>query len=104
MTVPGLQAVLGLLAGYLGLALLIWRLKPWLAWGQSPEENALPASDSLSTVSVILPVRNEATNLNACIASLLALGAGEIIIVDDQSTDATPLIMQQLAAQWCWAQ
>lgn len=95
-----LQGSLGLLAGYFGFGLLLWRLKPWLPWGQAPPEGLTLASDALSRVSVILPVRNEASNLTGCIASLLTLGAGEIIVVDDQSTDTTALLLQQLATQY----
>jgi len=48
-------------------------------------------------VSVIIPVRNEAKNLRRC---LEALGdAGEVIVVDSQSTDATVEIAREFGAQ-----
>jgi glycosyltransferase involved in cell wall biosynthesis len=57
-------------------------------------------------LSVIVPARNEALNLPACLGSLLsqsedgfALGADwEILIVDDDSTDSTRAIAEEAAA------
>ncbi len=57
-------------------------------------------------LSVIVPARNEAASLGACLASLLAQsepgfalgGQWEIIVVDDDSTDATPEIARNAAA------
>lgn len=92
-----MQEHLFLIAGYLGLFLLIWRLKPWLDWGKFSV--AEPDSESkLNQVSVILPVRNEADNIQLCLEHLLRLGAREVIVVDDQSDDATPQILADFAA------
>ncbi len=51
-------------------------------------------------VSVIVPARNEADNIGACIASLLGTTYArcEIVIVDDRSTDGTPDIVRSLSA------
>lgn len=50
------------------------------------------------SVSVLIPARNEQRNIEACVRA--CLGAGyplhEIIVYDDQSTDATPHILQAL--------
>lgn len=48
-------------------------------------------------ISVIIPVRNEARNLPRCLASLE--GAGEVIVVDSQSSDDTCEIARHHAAQ-----
>lgn len=48
-------------------------------------------------VSVIIPVRNEAHNLNRCLESLRA--AGEVYVVDSQSSDNTAEIAQSFGAQ-----
>jgi glycosyltransferase involved in cell wall biosynthesis len=48
-------------------------------------------------VSVIVSVRNEAHNLPRCLESLY--GAGEIYVVDSQSTDATADIARSFGAQ-----
>ena len=47
-------------------------------------------------VSVIVPVRNEAHNLERCLKSLD--GAGEIFVIDSQSTDATSEIAHAFGA------
>ncbi len=61
-----------------------------------PDEAPLPMP--APHVSIILPVRNEETTLDACLASLLAQEYPDfdITIIDDGSTDATP----RLLAAW----
>jgi hypothetical protein len=51
---------------------------------------------ALLPVTVIVPARNEARNLPRCLASLR--GAGEVYVVDSQSTDATVEIAQSHGA------
>lgn len=48
-------------------------------------------------VSVIVPVRNEAHNLRRCLESLR--GAGEVYVVDSQSSDGTAEIAREFGAQ-----
>jgi glycosyltransferase involved in cell wall biosynthesis len=48
-------------------------------------------------VSVLIPVKNEAANLPRCLASVA--WAGEIIVVDSQSTDRTVTISEDLGAK-----
>jgi glycosyltransferase involved in cell wall biosynthesis len=48
-------------------------------------------------VSVIIPVRNEARNLPRCLESLAA--AGEVYVIDSQSTDDTVAIAQSHGAK-----
>ncbi len=52
-------------------------------------------------VSVLIPARNEALNIEACVrAALRAAPAGsEILVYDDASTDQTPQILQRLCAE-----
>jgi len=52
-------------------------------------------------VSVIIPARNEAENIETAVRSILATTYEpmELLIVDDRSTDATPTIAQSLAAE-----
>jgi len=61
-----------------------------------PEPCALPVPPS--HVSIILPVRNEESNIDGVLASLLAQDypAFDITVIDDGSTDATP----DLLATW----
>jgi glycosyltransferase involved in cell wall biosynthesis len=56
------------------------------------------------TLSLIVPCYNEAATLEACIGNLLDFAAGqdfslEIIVVDDASTDASPRILEGVAAR-----
>ncbi len=52
------------------------------------------------TVSVIVPARNEEHNIRRCVESLLEQDYDdyEVIVVDDGSTDGTPLILDELMA------
>lgn len=60
--------------------------------------------DELPTVSVLIPARNEAENLPACLDSLLQLDYPvdklEILIGDDQSTDLTATIVKAYEQQY----
>jgi chlorobactene glucosyltransferase len=51
--------------------------------------------------TVLIPARNEERNIEACIKSVLAQTYPnlQVIVVDDQSTDRTPTILQNLAQQ-----
>jgi glycosyltransferase involved in cell wall biosynthesis len=48
-------------------------------------------------ISIVIPARNEAHNLPACLESVR--GAGEIYVIDSQSTDCTAEIAQSFGAQ-----
>lgn len=56
------------------------------------------------TVSIIIAARNEADNISACLASLVALSYPrellEIILVDDRSTDGTASMIRTYADQY----
>jgi chlorobactene glucosyltransferase len=58
-----------------------------------------PPADRYPLVSAIVPARNEAVNISACVVSLLnsQYPALEVIVVDDCSTDGTGEIVQILA-------
>ncbi len=51
------------------------------------------------TVSILVPTRDEEENIAACIGSLLAQDypSFEVIVMDDQSSDATRSILEQIA-------
>ncbi len=52
-------------------------------------------------VSVCIPARNEESNIEACVRSVLASVdvSVEVLVYDDQSTDATPTILARLVAE-----
>jgi chlorobactene glucosyltransferase len=60
-----------------------------------------PPPGELPLISIVVPARNEAANIERCVRSLLdqRYPRIEIIAVDDASTDATPQILARLAAQ-----
>src|SRR5579859_2388918 len=64
-----------------------------------PREASLPAP--APHISIILPVRNEEANINACVSSLLAQDYPDfdLTIIDDGSTDATPCLLAQWEAR-----
>jgi len=55
---------------------------------------------SAPPVSIIVPARNEARNIRRCVEALLAQTYPnfELIVLDDRSTDDTPMILAELAA------
>ncbi len=57
----------------------------------------LPLPETAPRVSIILPVRNEEANIDACLKSLLAQDYPNfsITVIDDGSTDATPCLLDQ---------
>lgn len=65
----------------------------------APEWNKLP--DTQPLISVIVPARNEAREIERCLRSLIAQDYSnlEIIVVDDRSDDATGSIMDSLAGE-----
>jgi glycosyltransferase involved in cell wall biosynthesis len=63
----------------------------------STPQVALPAPVTSVTVTVIVPARNEETVIAACIASLARQSEiAEILVVNDQSTDATASLVTSL--------
>jgi glycosyltransferase involved in cell wall biosynthesis len=81
----------------LGLLVLLMRLGPAI-FRKSHNHTRLARSDKESpSVSVIIPARNEETNLPTILTSLVALTVQEIIIINDHSEDRTREIAQRFA-------
>ncbi|MDN5870770.1 MAG: glycosyltransferase, partial [Nitrococcus sp.] len=80
-------AILGALV-WLGLLAAPWR--PWSAREQLAVRNAGASDSGLHDVTVLIPARNEAQVIARCVSALAAQGNGlRVIVIDDQSTDAT---------------
>jgi chlorobactene glucosyltransferase len=60
-----------------------------------------PLQENSPLVSVIVPARNEARNIQRCLTALLeqAYPRFELIVVDDRSTDETPRLLADLVRQ-----
>lgn len=87
MTLPALVV--------LGLALAVGAV---VAKNLSVFRRAPAASERPSPVSILLPVRNEADGIEAAVRAACAQTApGEVVVLDDESTDATPAILARLA-------
>jgi cellulose synthase/poly-beta-1,6-N-acetylglucosamine synthase-like glycosyltransferase len=65
---------------------------------------ALSPEQSSTQFTIIIPARNEAANIKACVDSILAqdypVNAFEIIVIDDFSEDDTAFIVQALSQQY----
>jgi glycosyltransferase involved in cell wall biosynthesis len=79
------------------LALALWNMAAWPKFTDAA--SIKPGRPGL--VSVLIPARNEESNLAACLESALRQGAtvGEALVYDDHSTDATPRILADYAAR-----
>ncbi|MFN7955970.1 MAG: glycosyltransferase family 2 protein [bacterium] len=87
------------LVGYLALARR-WILDRGLFPRLEPH-GPLPCPDPAPLVSVVVPARNEAATMAACLERLTAAeyAALEIVVLDDQSTDRTGEIARTIAAR-----
>ena len=76
------------------LALLVYRYAT-----RGPRLSAYQPQPEGPLVSVIVPARNEAVNIERCVRSILQAEyrSLEVIVVDDRSTDATAEIVERLA-------
>lgn len=77
---------------------LIVLLLPWRPWSTRERIEPLaphadPADDASPSVSVLIPARNEASTIRQTLESVVAQhGVAEVVVVDDQSEDATATI------------
>ena len=102
----------GILAiSILFLCIVLWNI---LAW----QKITTAKSENKKAVSVLIPARNEETNLAGCLNSVLAQGEvlAEVLVYDDHSTDKTtdiiseyvqrndnvrPIAAKSLPSGWC---
>ena len=93
---PSVIIVLAALPWVVIPAVILWRLRDSASLDAYPAQ--LPADAPL--LSVVLPARNEAHNIEPCLRSILltAYPNIEVIVVDDHSHDGTGDIAQRIAA------
>jgi len=98
LTTEILLSVAAAIAGF-ALFMTIVNLLTW--YRPAPASLPIPPATAASfLISICIPARNEESNLQACIASLLASTHTniEVLVYDDQSTDTTPQIIDALTA------
>lgn len=80
-------AALPVAGAWAGLGLVPWR--PWSTRERlEPEPEASPPD--LSSVTVLIPARNEAAAIGCTLKALAAQGTGlQVVVIDDESTDGT---------------
>ncbi|PNY82978.1 family 2 glycosyl transferase [Deinococcus koreensis] len=64
-----------------------------------PRLTPLPLPTPRPRVSLLVPARDEATNLAVTLPALLAQGADEVIVLDDGSSDDTAQVARRLGAR-----
>ena len=65
----------------------------------APLDNEKDLDVPIPTISVIIPARNEANRIRACLEAIVgAPGIHEVVVVDDESSDETAAIASRLGA------
>ncbi len=92
---------LGLFFSMLGVAYTILVERYRQVWEKMPEWEIPPGYVPGVMISVVIPARNEAAGIGACLESLLRQGYPahlfEVLVVDDDSSDETAAIALQVA-------
>jgi glycosyltransferase involved in cell wall biosynthesis len=86
------------------LGLVLWNALAWpslggdLALGTLSSSSDFPPLASSRVCSVLIPARDEAANIGACLASVLAQDRVlEVVVYDDHSTDRTAELVHEAA-------
>lgn len=94
------MTILEILTVVLALANALFAVRSWdvVRRSRSSIETSEPSGD-LPSLSIVVPARNEERQIERCVRSLLATRHPdfEVIVVDDESEDATRAILDRLA-------
>ncbi len=90
------------------LSICVYNLLNFTSMARPPREfannaTAVPKeSDTLPYVSILVPARNEQRGIDTCVRSLCLqeYPGFEVIVLDDGSTDATPVILEHLQEEF----
>jgi hypothetical protein len=93
--------ILAALACFFALFALVMTLINLRCWQRAAPTTGTPNSPPTDLVTICIPARNEERNITSIVRSLLAGSHTEIevLVYDDGSTDSTPTLLAQLAAQ-----
>ncbi len=87
------------------LALAVWLVlvfgRGWFWLARERDDGVLAEPALWPSVTAVVPARNEAEGIGACVQSLIAQdypGAFKIIVVDDQSDDGTAAVVRALGS------
>ncbi len=89
------------LLGWLAAAVWLWRMVAGLrAYRGAPRISTRPAPPDAPAATILVPARNEETNIEPCLRSLLGQHYPrlDVVAVDDNSTDRTAEILRALAS------
>ncbi len=91
---------IGLAFTLIALAMTRWNMRFYQRSDAAWQPPGPGATGTPPLISVCIPARNEATNIEACVRAVLASDWPnlEVLVYDDQSTDATPQILARLIA------
>src|SRR4051794_19297187 len=71
-----------------------------LARGRRRRPPLVPGAAPVAMISVVIPARDEERRLPACLAALADdPGVGEVVVVDDRSSDATAAVAARSGAR-----
>lgn len=96
-----LEVLLGFGAVFSLVALVMMLVNLRVYTPTRPDDRPRGEPETWPSVSVCIPARNEESNLEACVRSVLAQDYPHVrvLVYDDHSTDQTPRILQRLAAE-----
>ena len=72
---------------------------PWRPWSTAENEEALTNAEAtdFTDVTALVPARDEASSVTACLTALVSQGhLAQIILIDDESSDGTGDIVREL--------